>query len=91
MISIKNATFATILLLFAMKIGETQPIRNSDPIHTSLCVRMRDESDTRSNFSMRMTCSLDSDECWELGCDNIHHCVTFYILHCKLLLLLLIL
>ena len=51
MISIKMATFATILLFFAMKIGKTQPIRNSDPIHTILCFRMRDESNTRrGNF-----------------------------------------
>ena len=88
MISIKNATFATILLLFAMKIGEAQPIRNSDPIYTSLCVRMRDESDTRSNFSMRMTCSLDSDECW-VGLRQ--YSPLCGILHSKSLLLLLML
>ena len=67
MISIKVATFATILLFFAMKIAETLPIRNSDPIHTILCVRMRDESNTRSDFSKKMTYSLDSDMSHELG------------------------
>ena len=61
MISIKVATFAIVLLFFAMEIAETQPIRNSDPIYTILCVRMRDESNTRSDFSTRMTYSLDSE------------------------------
>ena len=60
MISIKVATFAIVLLFFAMEIAETQPIRNSDPIHTILCVRMRDESNTRYDFSMRMTYVLQA-------------------------------
>ena len=48
MISIKVATFATILLFFAMKIVETQPIRNSDPMHTILC--LSEPNTRRVNF-----------------------------------------
>ena len=52
MISIKVTTFATILLFFAMKIVETQPIRNSDPMHTILC--LSEPNTRRVNFEFSL-------------------------------------